>query len=141
MFELKPNFNKKSEDIFGLESIYFSKEILNTNYSYLKEFFEELGKEYKNQAEENFTKIIDLSPGLENLSMACIIISGEINENYGGLKKTIYNINSKELSEYFANTNYYYQSDCFKNMKNNMPPAFDLVLLSMDEVLTAYNGD
>ncbi len=140
MFELTKECDEHPNKFINLNSEEFSKEILLANDNYLREFFSELSNEYKIQSIGDFRRGRKrLFQGLDSLSTAFYIISKERNYGCGG-EGNFLNLDPEESARAFGFTNYFYQRECFRLIKNEMPRNFDSVLKSIDLVCNACEG-
>ena len=132
---MKRECDKHSINFTGMMPREFVKEFIMTNYSYQKESFRELNKEYKRQSIGDGKRgRPKLSGSLKNLSTACYLFSKKIDKDSGEYKESLKNLNPKKLAETFGYTNYFFQKKCFELMKNKMPLSFILISKSIDDV-------
>lgn len=132
----------------GLNPEDFSKFFNLTVKNYKHEFLEELTEEYKRQSEQDKKgNRPQLASKLENLATAIYLTSKyTINTNEKNSNKdsntnnntnndnNYLNTKSKELATTFGNTNYFYQMECFKLIKEELPKPFELAIKAMNKV-------
>lgn len=124
MAELENECVKHPADFLGLNPEEFSEKVSNKNGLYIKSFAYELNRVYKKQAAGDRKRgRLQLSSGLDNLSTAFYMVYLELdkekrrNELFMGL-------GPQKASEIFGSTNYFYQRECFKELKDKMPRSF-----------------
>lgn len=95
-------------------------------------FFKELNKEYKRESEEDKKgNKPQLSANLEQLATTTYLTSKFLQ------KETDANLNIKQIeseAKKFVHTNYFYQQECFKQIKKELPTIFETTIKAMNGV-------